>query len=281
MKKAQFSTVASFLIGVVCSIGPLALHAQAAGNTPFREGEDFVYRIHWGAVTGGYSTLSVQNIDYLEGRPAYHLVSEAHSTGFVDTFYHVEDRNEAWLDTQGPRSLRYEKKIREGKYRVHEVVTLDQTLHQFHEKEYRLDKDTFEEKNGQIPPNVLDVLGSLYYMRSLPLEVGKSYTIDVHSGDKTWPLVVKVKKHERVKVKAGKFDCLLVEPELRDRGIFIAKGKKLEVWLTTDERHMPVKMRAEIFIGHVSAELVKLHTPEAPKADQPLAAAIRVPSFSF
>ena len=54
--------------------------------------------------------------------------------------------------------------------------------------------------------------------------------------------------------------CYRVEPVLRERGIFISKGKKLEVWLTADARHMPVLMRSEIFIGHVSAELVRQKT---------------------
>src|SRR5258708_4958049 len=227
MKKMHILGSASFVVGISLAPGiraadaqpppaapsPLLLTSIPAGQVipdpmptpsfeaPFQEGEDLLFRIRWGAVTGGYSSLSVKDIAQVAGRPAYHIVSEAHSTGFVDTFYHVEDRNEAWLDTQWPRSLRYEKKIREGKYRVHEVVTLDQTTHRFHEQEYRLDKNTFEEKEGQIPANVLDVLGSLYYLRSLPLEVGKSYTIDVHSGDKTWPLLVGVKKRKRIKVK--------------------------------------------------------------------------------
>ncbi len=156
------------------------------------------------------------------------------------------------------------------------MVDLDQTARTFHRTEIRHDKnDAIEEKRGDIPSNVLDVLSSLYYIRSLPLEVGKSFTIDVHSGEKTWPLVVNVKKLEKVKVKAGKFMCYRVEPVLRERGIFISKGKKLEVWLTADARHMPVLMRSEIFIGHVSAELVKMTVPESKKTTQQLASTAR------
>jgi len=82
-----------------------------------------------------------------------------------------------------------------------------------------------------------------------------------------YPLVVHVLKREKIKVPAGKFDCLVVEPFLRGPGIFISKGKKLVVWLTADERRIPVRMRSEVFIGHVSAELTDYdlspqnHTP--------------------
>jgi len=233
----------------------------------FQEGEDLTFQIRWGLITGGYATLSVPSIDRIGHEQAYHILSEARSTGMVDTFYRVRDKNEAWLDTTEPRSLRYSKKILEGKYSVDEVVELDQAARTFHTTEVRHDKNNArEEKRGGIPSNVLDVLSSLYYIRSQPLKVGQSFTIDVHSGDKSWPLLVNVKKREKIKVKAGKFVCYRVEPVLRERGIFISKGKKLEVWLTADARHMPVLMRSEIFIGHVSAELVRQKT-RPPKDD--------------
>jgi hypothetical protein len=241
--------------------------ARAGLHPAFQEGEDLFFQIRWGLITGGYATLSVPSIDLVGGKPAYHILSEAHSCGLVDTFYRVRDKNEAWLDIGTPRSLRYSKKILEGTYSVDEVVDLDQTAGKFHRTEIRHDKnDAREEKRGEIPTNVLDVLSSLYYVRSLPLAVGKTFSVDVHSSDKTWPLIVKVVKREKVKVKAGKFLCYRVEPLLRERGIFIAKGKKLEVWLTADARHMPVLMRSEIFIGHVSAELVRQKTAP-PKND--------------
>ncbi len=107
-----------------------------------------------------------------------------------------------------------------------------------------------------MPPEVMDSFGSLYYVRTLPLETGQTYTMDVHSGDKIYPLVVHVLKREKAKVPAGKFNCIVVEPVLRGPGIFVSKGKKLQVWLTDDERRLPVRMRSEVFIGHVSAELL-------------------------
>jgi hypothetical protein len=266
--KKEWLTVG--IIALAASIG------RADGKSAFQTGEDLLFKIRWGVVTGGYATLSIPSVDQIGGQSAYHILSEARSTGMVETFYKVRDRNEAWMDTGTPRTLRYSKKIQEGKYRVDEVVELDQTAGKFHMTEIRHDKnDAKEEKRGEIPRNVLDVLSSFYYIRSQPLEVGKSFTVDVHSGDKTFPLLVNVKKLEIVKVKAGKFLCYRVEPVLRERGIFISKGKKMEVWMTADERHMPVLMRSEIFIGHVSAELVK-HNSKPPKEDaQKLAASAK------
>ena len=233
---------------------------RAVPNTVLRDEESLSYVVKWGLVTGGLSTLAIRGLVPVNGRPAYHIVSEARSGGMVSAFYRVEDHNEAWLDQRAMVSVRYEKRIKEGMFRIEESTLIDQPKRRFHLQSYRIDKNLYEQKEGTLPPNVLDVLSSLYYVRVLPLEVGQSYTMDVLSGDKVYPLEVKVEKRETIKVPAGRFDTFRVEPLLRAPGIFIAKGKKLEVWLTADERHLPVRMRTEVFIGHVSAELLPPNT---------------------
>jgi hypothetical protein len=225
-------------------------------NNAFQVGENLLFSVKWGIITAGRSTLAVSAIEQVANRPAYHLISEAKSTGFVDTFYTTRDRNETWLDVQSLTTLRYEKHIHEGKFRVEAVIELDQVNHKFHDYSQRLDKGTSDYVEGAIPQNVMDVLGSMYYIRTQPLEVGQTFVIDVYDGKKIWPLVVKVVKHEKIKVSAGKFDTFMVEPELREPGIFVNKGKKLQVWMTTDPSHMPVLLRSEVFFGHVAAELI-------------------------
>jgi hypothetical protein len=232
-----------------------------AANTILPVGENLHFVVKWGLVVGGYSTLAIQDIDQVNGRPAYHIVSEAKSAGLVTAFYRVEDHNEAWIDQGSMSSVRYEKSIKEGKYHIDESTIIDQPRHRYRMQSFRIDKNLYEQKDGTIPQNVLDVLGSFYYVRLMPLEVGKSFTMDVLSGDKVYPLVVRVESRETIKVPAGKFKTIRIEPLLRAPGIFIAKGNKLQVWLTDDDRHVPVRMRSEVFIGHVSAELL----PDSPQ----------------
>src|SRR5579864_440016 len=71
---------------------------RSVPNTAFGPGEDLLFVISWGVITGGYSLLSVHGIETVNGRPSYHLVEDANSAGLVDTFYHVHDRNDSWVD---------------------------------------------------------------------------------------------------------------------------------------------------------------------------------------
>jgi hypothetical protein len=78
----------------------------------------------------------------------------------------------------------------------------------------------------------------------------------VNSGAETWSLKAKVKGIETVEVPAGKFECYRVEPIIAGEGLFMQKGN-LEVWLTTDERRLPVLMRSKVLVGAFTAELVE------------------------
>jgi hypothetical protein len=239
---------------------------RQGGETTFHVGENLKFVVKWGVVTAGFSTLTIPDLERIDGRPAYHLLSEARSTGVAETFYKVRDRNESWVDTASFTTVRYQKTIREGRYRVNETGVIDQILGRYVVSVYRADKNTYENREGEVPPHTLDILGSLYYVRTLPMEVGKSFTIDVFSGKRVYPLEVNVRARQTIRVPAGRFDCFLVEPQLREPGIFVSKGRKLQVWLTADEHRTPVRMRSEVAIGHVSAELLPAASDAAPKA---------------
>jgi len=108
-----------------------------------------------------------------------------------------------------------------------------------------------------VPPFVQDVLSALYFIRTQKLIVGQPISVDNYSDNKLYPLEVKVHKKERIEVPAGEFDCVVVEPILKAAGIFEHKGR-LWVWLTDDERHVPVLMKSKIIIGSIVAELEKM-----------------------
>ena len=251
---------ASAHVALSTTVAPSTQTWRSLPNHAFRVGEKLSFNVRWGMVTAGKAVMTVPKIDMVGSRPAYHIRTEANSAGIVDTFYKTHDLNETWLDQQSLSTLRYEKHIREGKYKVEAVIEFDQMNHRYRDQLQRLDKGTTQYIEGDTPPYVMDVLGGFYYVRTQNFNVGDSFVIDVYDTRKIWPLIVNVKKREKIKVAAGKFDCFRVEPVLREAGIFVRKGKKLEVWLTADDRHMPVMMRSEVAIGHVTAELVSYET---------------------
>ena len=68
------------------------------------------------------------------------------------------------------------------------------------------------------------------------------------------PVRVIVHARDRVRVPAGTFDCIVVEPVLREAGLFNQKGRMV-VWVTDDERRMPVMMKSKVLVGTIDVEL--------------------------
>ncbi|PIR19191.1 MAG: hypothetical protein COV48_03370 [Elusimicrobia bacterium CG11_big_fil_rev_8_21_14_0_20_64_6] len=190
------------------------------------------------------------------GRPAYHLVSEARSNSFCDTFYKVRDLNESWLDARTLTSLGYSKKVREGHFFRDEWVLYDRDDAIFVNR--RTNRDgSFNVRAGTIPAKVQDILSSIYYTRSRPLENGSELRVDVNTPD-NWPLIIKVMERKRLKVPAGKYDSIMVEPAMAHEGIFVQKGKRLRLWFSDDRQKRMLMMKAEVFFGHVTAALKEM-----------------------
>ena len=219
------------------------------------KGEQLKSGLYYSFVKVGTAYIKNRGVVETDGRQAYVIQTSAFSASVIDKVFKVRDINLSWLDTKNLYSLGYSQSLREGKYRRDEWVTFDYDTNTYTgEVTKKSGTRTF---SGQLTHPVLDMLTSLYFVRGQTLQDGKDVVFDILNREEQYPLVVKVIKRETVKTPAGKFNCVVVEPQFRGEGIFVSKGKSLQVWLTDDERKLPVKMKTEVFIGSVSAELLE------------------------
>jgi hypothetical protein len=222
-------------------------------QVPFGEGERLVFAIQYGLIYAGDATLEIRNIAILDSMPSYHIISTARTNKAFDIVFKVRDRVESFMDYENLFSLRFEKHLREGKFKRDEEVRFDQRQHLAH----------YRDKTLPIPPNTQDFLSALYYVRTLSIEVGQAIAMANHTDGKNYPIYVKILGRERVTVPAGTFDCLVVEPVLQTSSIFEHKGK-LTIWLTDDSLKMPVLMRSKVVVGAFEAVLKEYATSEEP-----------------
>lgn len=218
---------------------------RVLSNNAFDVGEKLTFIIRYGPIVAGSATLGIPNIKRIRGQECFHIVSEARSSSFFSTFFKVRDKVESYMDRDGIFSWRFEKHLREGNYRSDQIVDYDY----FNQIAVTNKKDTLK-----IPRCIQDILSAFYYVRILPLDVGKSVFIDNHTDRKLYPLEVKVLGKEKISVQAGQFNCIIVEPVLRSDAIFKQRGR-LTIWLTDDSRRIPVQMKSKIIIGSITAEL--------------------------
>ena len=216
-------------------------------------GEEMHFSIHYGVIPAGTAYIKFNGVTNTDFGPAYRIEAAANSAKVIDAVFKVRDINYSWISTKDFSSYGYSQSIREGGYYRDEWVTFNAPIMLYYGMVKR--KKGVEPIEGLTNGPVQDMFTSLFYVRMQDLDSNKDIIFDVTNRDQTYPLVVKVIKREKVKVPAGTFNCVVVEPAFRGEGIFTTKGKSLKVWLTDDERKMPVKMAAEVFIGSVSATL--------------------------
>ena len=228
----------------------LLLASTAAwAQVPFL-GETLVYTTSWGGITGGKLTITASKEIELDARPAVKIELSAISNSFVSKIFVVRDLITSWIDAKTLQSLRFEKHTVEGKHVKDERIDFDH-------------KQNVARREGvEIPfePPVFDSLSSVYYLRTRPLAVGEPIELQMISGKKTYKLAVDVVGKEKVKTPAGQFDAWKVHPKMKE-GLLRKEGD-LWLWLTDDDRKIPVVIRSKLNFGTLTARLVAL--PPAP-----------------
>lgn len=144
-------------------------------------------------------------------------------------------------------------------------------------KRVRETKSTFDRSKGQMTwtlrdPNnpaseprhaitefsgqLQDVLSAIYFIRTQPLEVGKSFDVYIGDGGKVYTIPVKVLEKKRIKTVLGRVDAFRVNAELfgPERLIEDEKGE-FSIWFTADARHIPVGGRAKTDYGTFDIKL--------------------------
>lgn len=216
-------------------------------NTAFTVGEELFYNVSFGPLGAGNAVIGVREIIIREGRPCYRITSDIKSNAFFSKFFRVQDHVETIVDSAGIFPWFYEKHIREGKYKADRSAVFDPYNGRAFEG-----KDTL-----LIPPFTQDVLSIIYFLRTQPIKPGQILPLDNYADKKYFPLAIKVHKKEKIKVSAGKFECFYLEPVLRPEAKHEPKGKLL-LWLTTDERRIPIRIRTKIAVGSLDMELEKM-----------------------
>jgi len=171
----------------------------------------------------------------------------------------VRDRVESFMDTLELHSVRFEKHLREGDYKKDLWNTFDQE-----KNKAWIDG----QRECDVEPHVQDILSSLYYVRTLVLEPGRSVYVPNHDNGKNYPLEIRVEGRERVTVDAGTFDCLVIEPVLMGEAVFKQNGR-VKVWVTDDIVHMPVLLKSKVFVGAIAGVLTHFELGGAYRDSKP------------
>ena len=230
----------SFLAAQDSSVAqPGAPVVRPRAAVPFGFGERADYGVKYGPFSVGRASTEVFRLDTLRGREAWHILF--HVRGGVPGF-RVDDRMESWMDTETLASLRFRQDMNEGSHERERIF------------EIYPDRGVYTEDQKEPQPTVtfpLDDGSFLFFIRSIPLEVGKEYSFDRYFRPDRNPVRIVVLRKETINVPAGKFETIVIRPIIKARGVF-SEGGRAEVWLTDDSRRLMVQLKTHMKLGSLS-----------------------------
>lgn len=218
---------------------PLAL---ALAKLPFQNNERLEYQVKYGFLGVGSAVLEVLGVDTVRGAPTIHA---AFSVKGGVRVYRVNDNYESWFDPTTFSTLRAKQSIDEGSY------------DRQRDFEFFPDRKTFTENDKPEAPTVVDPLDEasfLFYLRTIPLEVGKTYELPRYFRPDKNPVSVVVVRKESVSVPAGRFDAIVVRPVIKTTGIF-GEGGRAEIWFTDDSTRTLVQLKSSLKFGSLNLYL--------------------------
>ena len=235
--------------------------AGRAQTLPFQPGEKFYYEVRWETVPVARVSLEVGPFEYVRGEEAFHFVFRARTYPAVEILFPVDGYIEAFTDRDLTRSLKLQKDMREG--RSQRIFQVD------FDWERNIATYTSQRKRKRripLPEGTLDMLSILYYACSLPLETGLEVSRPLNSGKKTLLAKASVVRRETILVDGRLWPAFLINPDIREAGGVFAESKapELTLWISADERRIPLKVVSKVWLGAFIIEL----TTTPPESDR-------------
>jgi len=236
------------VLAVAMALTTLPCQEQPTPSVPFGVGERFTYDVKLGPFKAGRGSMEITGMDTVRGRDAWRAVFRVKG-GILG--YKADNTMESWIDTATMASLRFTQDF--------EQTGSDRRKHY----EIFPDRSIYQEPNKPEQPSVPDPLDDasfIYFIRTVPLEIGRTYSFDRYFRPDKNPVRIKVLRRETVKVPAGTYQTIVVQPIIKSKGIF-SENSKAEIWFSEDANRIMVQLKADLPVGSLNLYLTSARPP--------------------
>lgn len=285
-KLIPISLILSLTLAVAAFISQPVYAQQAAAQTSARPFEP-VEELHFEAE---FSRLLLRKIDVadIKFRASRTPITEPSVAGEKTDANSYALTFNAEVTSKGFFARLFDLKFREVVESIVEPLTFTATKTTIRDeqgKRVRMTESTFDPANGKMTwtlrdPNnpqseprrasadfsgqLQDVLSAIYFIRTKPLQIGKSFDIYIGDGGRVYTIPIKVIQKKRMNTVLGRVNALRVNAELfgPERLIDNEKGE-FSIWITDDARRIPVGGSVKTDYGTFDIKLKRVITSTA------------------
>jgi hypothetical protein len=256
----------NILLAVVTA-GLLGMTALAQSNgkaaaqaTPFIDGETLTYE---GKISKIIRGIAVADLTFTLAKDPngedYLVKAEARSKGSLLKLFRFSFLQEVQssIDSEDFRATRTVKHdVQKERVRNSEAI--------FDYRERRVTYVETDPNEPMRPPRRIaseihdasqDLISALYSLRLIPLSVGKTFRMSVSDSGLVYDIPVYVTGREQQKTIFGKLWCFKIEPQVFGPNRLIEREGDLTIWITDDERRLPVRSVVNSPYGRIEIKL--------------------------
>lgn len=229
----------------------------AQETSSFQPGEWLKFELNYsGWWKAGNATLEVFDAVY-KTTPVYKVVAKGWTTGPLKWIFKVEDHYESHIDKKTGLPYKFVRNINEGGYTKNRIVEFDHTQNKAFVNDIK-EKSTASIK---IEKDIQDLLSAYYYLRNNyqtdSLKKGEIVNLNVFFDSETFLFGLRYLGHETINTSFGRIKCIKFRPSVMAGRVFKEK-ESLTLWVTADGNKVPIKIKADLDVGSLRADLVAL-----------------------
>ncbi|MBT8260076.1 MAG: DUF3108 domain-containing protein [Flavobacteriaceae bacterium] len=227
----------------------------AQENSAFQSGEWFKFRMSYsGWMKAGEATLQIKDSE-INKKPVFHVVGKGKTTGAIRWFFKVKDRYESYFDKETNLPYKFIRDINEGGHTKNLEIEFDQNIQKAYVNNIKLNKKTVVDTK----PSVQDMVSAFYYLRNNydtdSIQVGDEVSLNMFFDSENYNFKLKYLGRETVRTKFGKVKSLKFRPYVMAGRVF-KEQESLTLWVSADKNKIPLKVKANLAVGSLRADLV-------------------------
>jgi hypothetical protein len=223
---------------------------------PFDGGEKAVYSASWNGIPVATAEIFTTS-QTIDGKKFYSVRVEAKTSPILDLFWKMRDTITSTIEAKALAPTRFTFSQRENQKMIDTEARFDPktkkwTVHR--DERRKVKKYEFDQ-----PSNTIDPITAIYLARSQDLKVGEHLYFNIFGGKYRYLLDLEVERREKIHIASGSIDAFKIVPRIKNlmKGGYAKRLNEASVWISADERRIPVMLSSRIYVGHIYIERIE------------------------
>jgi len=219
-------------------------------NNSFKEGEKLTFTVFYNMgfiwINAGEANFTTE-AETINGKKVFHITGDGKTNKSHEWIFKVRDKYETYIEADNMLPVKFIRDVHEGNISIYNHVTFDQNA----------GKAYSTKGSYNVPHCVQDVLSTIYYARNInynQYKPGDRIPFTMFLDDQVYSLYIRYLGKEQVTTKYGTFNAIKIAP-LLIKGTIFKGGEKMEVWVSDDENHLPLRVNSPILVGSIKVDL--------------------------